>query len=209
MKKKPAKKFPHYLHHLVMFLNSDLKPPLTNLFGDLADSLGTVKTLQAELRDDVEKLLNPPPIPTDATFHSYSSTAAEYWLRIVADKIAEMDFIPSRHIERWPNPLLKNYRNPLRIGDEQFVVLDEPNMDGTRAYAYWYLDRTLRSGDFSMLRRCRSCSRYFFTQRTKKQCCSRYCNTAYQNSYRLNSGYFNDLRKKKKERERKRILRSV
>lgn len=209
MKKKPAKKYLHYLHHLVMFLNLDLKPPLTNLFGDVADSLGKVTTLQAELRDDVEKLLNPPPIPADARFHRYSSTPAEYWLRIVADKIADLDFIPYRQIERWPNPLLKNYRNPLRIGDEQFVVLDEPSMDGTRAYAYWYLDKILRSGEFSMLRRCRSCSRYFSAQRAKKQCCRRDCNTAYQNSYRLRSGYFKDLRKKKKERELKRILRSV
>jgi len=204
MKRKLDKKPTHYLHHLVMFLNDDLKAPLTNLFGDRADSLEKVKALQVELRGDVARLMNPPPRPSDAHSYADASSPAEYWLGTVVDKINGIHFIPGRFVSRWPDPLLKGYRhNVLRLGREQLVVLNVPIMDGTRDYCYWYFDEVLKSGEFSTLRRCPSCLKYFVTQRSNKQCCDRDCTTAYQNKRRLRSGYFNDYRALKRKRSRR------
>jgi hypothetical protein len=104
----------------------------------------------------------------------------------VAVKIedATVDNTPTRQVERWPQPRLKNYRKPLRLGGEQFVIWDVPDIQSSRAAVYWALDQTLISGEFSMLRCCRSCGTYFVTQRIDKQSCSRDCNTHYQNKSR-------------------------
>jgi hypothetical protein len=162
------------LHQLVSFLNAKLDAPPAYAFGEKADNLDTLRAIQLELKTDVDRLLDPPPVPP-----KYSGLSpAEYWLNHIVEKINAIDFIPGRFVTRWTHTLKKGV---LRLGVEKFWVGDYPGMDGTRDHAYWALYETLRSGDFSMLRRCPSCRKYFVTQRTIQQCCSRSCNTEYQN----------------------------
>ncbi len=64
----------------------------------------------------------------------------------------------------------------------------------------------LIDGRFSFLRNCPWCEKFFIVKNLKRRSCSRDCNTKFQNSRRLKSGYFRDRRadnKRKREKQRR------
>lgn len=199
--KQKSRKTPLYsLFRLVDFLNWNVnkEPSLRSLFD--AGWEDAAKEVLDEIRADVQRILEPPPIPPNTRVHAYATSPAEYWLRIVVDKIEAMDFLPGYHVTRWPDPLLRSARSILQLGRERFVVLHTPLPEGMRDQTYWQLGEALTSGEFSMLRRCLSCLTYFVTTRSNKTCCTRACSMTHQNKTRLARGYFKERRESKKEK---------
>jgi len=205
MKKKRRKRsWGDPLSRLVDFLNWD------------AEAEFKQTTFRDEFRDDVQKLLDPPPIPPeDLEDLTVAKTPAQYWLWNVLKKIeASMDHEDNYSWNYYPPVLLWRNSPTVRIGKERFVVEHGPIPQG-RGMTYYELGETLRSGEFSKLRRCQSekCKKYFATNRSKKQCCSRECSWDYQNRTRLNKGYWNKRRRKfktgelKKRRARRALTR--
>jgi hypothetical protein len=141
-----------------------------------------------ELRADVQKLLNPPPIPAKAR---PGRSLHEFWLRVIVKKMIGMKFNEGRVVFRSPRPPADG-GNVLRLGDEWFIVGDYPGIRGhrrerKRQTVYWLLDQALRSGEFSQVRRCGSCPRYFATTRSDRLSCSPECNVKRQNANRQSS----------------------
>jgi hypothetical protein len=86
-----------------------------------------------------------------------------------------------------------NSRNRLRLGGEWFIVADIPKLTGPqrkRHGVYWLLDKALRSGEFSQVKRCRQCSKFFASYRRKADACSPQCNRDYQNAEYQAKGKF-------------------
>jgi hypothetical protein len=155
-----------------------------------------------DLRGDVGTLLDCPPIPPKATTREMSP--AEYWLRRVAAKIVGMKFNNSR---RSVIPVPTGSR--LRLGDQWFIFAEVPDMwnAGKRGVGYFLLDRTLRSGEFSYVRRCRVCGKFFLSFREKAYACDAKCNRVYQNRRYQAEGKFMDSYRKRKENELKKARR--
>ena len=88
-----------------------------------------------------------------------------------------------------PLPIPPLNRNVLRLGNEWFLIADAPHLRGNRRerirqIAYWVLDQTLRSGDFSQVKCCGACRRYFAATRKDRLSCSPECNVRRQNAKR-------------------------
>jgi hypothetical protein len=100
------------------------------------------------------------------------------------------------------------------VSDEVFIYCDRPRITGRaskRQLAYWLLDQTLKSGDFSQVRRCRSCPKYFATTRIDRVSCGPECNVKYQNQQRQRSDngqldYFTQKRWEQREKKFNRAL---
>lgn len=141
-----------------------------------------------ELRADVQRLLEPPPIP--ARVRSKWSSPRVYWLRVILNKIEEMGFNQNRRtivpLSKYHGPgwLPTESHNRLRLGNEWFIVADVPHLAGKRQTIYWVLDEALKSGEFSQVRRCRWCGRYFTTTRSDRLTCNPKCNVKRQNAKR-------------------------
>jgi hypothetical protein len=154
----------------------------------LIANLNTADPAFDEVRADVEKLLQPPPIP--AKVRAKWNSPGAYWLRTVLNKIEEIGFDQNR---RTILPLTKYHGpewqpdqpgNQVRIGGDWFIVADVPHLAGKRQTVYWLLDQALVSGAFAQIRRCRSCSKFFATTRSDKASCSPQCTVKYQNQDR-------------------------
>jgi hypothetical protein len=169
-----------------------------------------------ELRADVRRLLNPPPIP--AKVRSTMSPAG-YWLRVIGKKIAAMMKM-STGGERsvMPMPIedrlyLSQPDRRMRLGNEAFLytpMLNPPanSRERKRWVVYWTLDQTLQSGAFSQVRICRQCLKFFTSYRRDAQACSPKCNSEYHNEKYQDQGKFMDAyfkRKKKRLNELKRL----
>jgi len=96
-------------------------------------------------------------------------------------------------------------RYAVRINGENFLITDHPESEDVRAEGYLLVYELLRSGEFSLLRRCLVCSKYFAARRANKQCCSRDCNVKYQNRRRADEDYFNIQRAKKRKSKKKKL----
>src|SRR5262245_54840007 len=111
------------------FYLKNMKPPQRIEPGRLAlqsliNYLNSVDPDFDELRSDVRKLVQPPPIPARST-----ASPTEYWLRVISKKIGAMKapFNQERFIMRRSRLSLggsKAYR--LRLGDELFVYAPSP-----------------------------------------------------------------------------------
>lgn len=204
MKRKSQKPSRLPLDQLVEYLNWDVdkNPSLQSTIDP--DWNRKAKAVQDELRADVQKLLHPPPIPADARANLFATSPGEFWLRTVVDRIDAIDFYSFFHVDRWPHLLYSSNRSVLRLGNENFIVLHVPSeSDDLGAPIYWTLGETLRSGEFSMLRRCLECSKYFITTRSNKQTHNRKCSTNYQNRIRIANGKLKEYRDKTKKRLKK------
>src|SRR5438105_872453 len=83
----------------------------------------------AELRADVQNLLDPPPIPARARS---DRSRREYWLRVIGKKVLAMKVSQGRAVMRlgdWPY-LSKPHR--LRLGNEVFIYAASPRITGNR-----------------------------------------------------------------------------
>lgn len=186
------------LNRLVEFLNWD---PITDPSIHVREKIDVAWDSKAtlvleEIKADVQNLLKPPPIPSDA--NARGNTRAEFCLREVIAKIESIVGIPVFEVLPWPKGPLSS-RVPLRLGKEKFLVAYTPVPDGMREMTYWALGETLRSGEFSMLRRCSNCSTYFSTTRSNKQTCNRRCSNRHQNSLRSENGVFQEAYVRRKD----------
>jgi hypothetical protein len=134
-----------------------------------------------ELRTDVQRLLDPPPR------ERAGRSPHELWLRVIVKKIRGMKLNERRMVMPLPIPPLN--RNVLRLGNEWFLIADAPHIRGNRRerirqIAYWILDQALRSGDFSQVKCCGACRRYFAATRKDRLSCSPECNVRRQNAKR-------------------------
>jgi hypothetical protein len=184
----------------------------------LISNLNTDDPAFDELRADVQRLLEPPPIPT--RMRSEWSSPRAYWLRVILNKIQGMGFNQSRrtivplseyHGAGWL-PLPSESRNRLRLGEEWFIVADVPifhrsRQQRKRQMVYWLLDQALKSGEFSQVRRCRTCSEFFASYRRDAQACSPDCNHEYHNQEYQRKGKFMDSYFKRKNQKLKKAKR--
>ena len=101
----------------------------------------------------------------------------------------------------------------VRLGNEAFLYTPTLNPPGNRRERkrwaiYLALDQTLQSGNFSQVRICRQCSKFFTSYRRDAQACSPKCNSEYHNEKYQREGKFMDAyrkRKKKRLREIKKL----
>ena len=169
----------------------------------------------AELRADVQGLLDPPPIPARAR-SGMDMSPSEYWLRVIGKKILAMKVSQARAVISLGDRPYRFQPYRLRLGNEVFIYSDSPRLKGARRErkcqaAYWLLDQQLKSGKFSQVRRCRSCPKYFATTRTDRVSCGPKCNVKYQNDQRQSSDngkldYFTQKRWEQREQDVKKAL---
>jgi hypothetical protein len=89
----------------------------------------------------------------------------------------------------------------LDFGDEKFVVREELYFYGGHQELYWFIRVALKTGEFSAIKKCRQCSKFFASYRRGARACSPKCNSEYHNNEGRRQGYFrtNYLLKKKKK----------
>jgi hypothetical protein len=158
----------------------------------LVANLNAADLAYVELRADVQRLLELPPIPAKARSHM---SPGEYWLLAIGKKIRAMKIGQGRRVIRLGDRPYRFQPYRLRLGSEVFIYADSPakallssnRRERGRRMAYWLLDQTLRSGEFSQVRRCRSCPKYFVTTRSDRVSCGPECNVKYQNAQRQSS----------------------
>jgi len=92
------------------------------------------------------------------------------------------------------------------LGYKWFVGLQGHEVDGTfsRDQLYSYIRDAFQIGVFDRLRICRQCKNFFVAEDDRKQFCSDEHRNEFNNAKRLRSGYFSDLRQKKRAADLKR-----
>jgi len=91
------------------------------------------------------------------------------------------------------------------LGYKWFVGLQGHEVDGTfsRDQLYSYIRDAFQIGVFDRLRICRQCKNFFVAEDDRKQFCSNEHRNDFNNSQRLKSGYFSDLRHKARAQDLK------
>lgn len=76
-----------------------------------------------------------------------------------------------------------------------------PRTAQARPFLYRLVAQVLEQGGLQDLRSCPQCHTFFVVEDPRKEFCSAQCRDTFNNKQRLESGYFFDLRHKKRERE--------
>jgi hypothetical protein len=124
-----------------------------------------------------------------------------YHLKGLLKKLNGMDLRFDRSLRRWRyvRPDTEATGRPLKIDGEKWAVVEGQWGANPRQRLYGVLDSALRDGSFSRLAICRSCQRFFVRVKEGQFCCSMPCNVDFQNSRRLDEGYFKKLRMRKRQ----------
>jgi hypothetical protein len=93
------------------------------------------------------------------------------------------------------------------LGYRWFVGLDPAGVGSLRDCVYAAIIGALESGELSRLRVCGECQKFFVQKDARQGFCSDECRIESNNRRRLESGYFSDLRHKKRERQLKKARR--
>ena len=189
---------------MIKFLNTDLNAPVStweDLFYSRERKPGLskkAKRLQAVLRRDIEAILQ--------------RQTREAGLDRLARKVERIEFAHARLVERWPPYIMVDVgASVLNFRDgEKFVWQQSVGGQALELWLYRYLDMALWTGEFTQLRICRQCSKFFTSYRRDAQACGPECNQEYHNSKGQKSGYFRrnyKQKKRKKLNEARRLLR--
>jgi len=81
-----------------------------------------------------------------------------------------------------------------------------PNL---RKALYCVIAAVLDGGLIMKLRRCDSCKKFFVSEDPRREFCSSQCRNDYNNKRRLETGYFSELRRQKRQRELAKARRLV
>jgi hypothetical protein len=89
----------------------------------------------------------------------------------------------------------------LDFRDEKFIVQEWTGGQGFKKDLYWDLDMALQTGEFTTLKKCRWCSKFFASYRRGVFSCSAKCNTKFHNDQGKKTKYFKkNYRDKKQEK---------
>jgi hypothetical protein len=146
-----------------------------------------VKKFQRKVRAEVEAALQAP---------------RQQGLRSLADEIEKMKLWRVLNIDPLARSDSRLGSYVLDFGDERFSVEELIGGDNTlEAAVYHYLDIALRTARFTLLKKCRQCSKFFASYRREVFACSPECNTKYHNAQGKKTGYFTSRYQKEKNRK--------
>lgn len=159
-----------------------------------ADVVQSYKSVQDELRTDILKILK--------------GGSVELELREVVRKIEAMGFTNYLGIWRWESKTRKwlsdhkeicSISPPFEIEGEKLFVFEAPRSTSFRKMCYWALYQSLKTGEFSRLRKCPHCAKILVPEDPKRKYCPTGCKDTYNNERRKREGYFTDLWRMKRK----------
>jgi len=142
-------------------------------------------------------------------------------LRSVVSKIEKMNLTSFLGVWRWESKtrdFLSNFPmqgfcilgDPFKVNGTRFFTFETPGDKSVREFFYWLLYQTLKSGEFSRLRKCPNCSNFYIAKDLKRKFCSAKCKDDYYNETRKKDGYFTKAwrrRRRKALNKAKRLLK--
>lgn len=161
-------KYPVFLNHLIEFLNrKDLKG-------------GDAQKFHREFKADIEAAMQPP---------------RHAGLQKLEARIYKAGLTWGVIIDPFEKPLFGNWpmETVLDFGDEKFRVQDHVGGGGSKSFKgvlYHHLYWAIREGEFPMLKKCRTCSKFFASHRRDALACSPKCNQRFHVSKLRERGYY-------------------
>ena len=208
-----GRKIPTPLQVLVAFLNQDLD----RLSGRLrweASPISAIPGAEEEFRAVQERVRN----DVLSIIESVSPTDTEANLRRVVAKLESMKVVISMGVWRWESETRRflsdlphvSLGHPFEINGVELFTFEGPTTQSLEEVSYWDLFSALRSGEFSRLRKCLRCSKFFAPKDLKRIFCSDRCKDEYHNEQRQKKGYFTEVWQKRRNRallKAKRLLK--
>jgi hypothetical protein len=164
-----------YIDILIAFLNSE-SPWEALAFSRRENKSFHAKTkiFQYKLRHEISDALTPPRTAAlKRLVHELERTDVAAWL--------DFDVAGSN-----------DEGNLLDFGDEKLRVFKKWKSKTPEQEIYSYLYLAIESGEFSLIKKCRQCPKFFVSYRHDARACSPKCNRDYHNDERKRSGYFRD-----------------
>jgi hypothetical protein len=238
-KKKPAKKtvVKSSLELLATFLNFDFDTTDIRAIKDIFRSSlafqrfpkrNRCKDIQLSLRDDVLGVIeNRKLSPEDGYKFLYDLTKKINKMSLTLEwnvMPVDYEFVGDREIDLVPiKPVeaTEKIRDYLAPGQQvatlmgcRWIISERASLikaESLKEYLYWAVIQALENGTLGQLQRCKHCNNLFVQADPRKEFCGQKCKDNFHNKKRLESGYFNKLRKQKMTRalaRAKRLLRS-
>jgi hypothetical protein len=187
-------KSPTPLQALIGFLNWDLDRLSGRLRWEAlplrAESEEQFREAQGSLRKDILSIIEPT-----------RAADMEANLRQVVAKIDGMKLVTLLGVWCWEwkgRKWLSGFSHaslgrPFEINGVKFFTVEGPRAWSFKEIFYWLLFNTLRSGEFSRLRKCLRCPKFFVAKDLKRKFCSDRCKDEYHGERRKEEGYFTKL----------------
>lgn len=182
-KRKPPRQA---LYRLADFLNAKLKR------NDLCN-------FDNEIQDEIRTLLTPVVSPVSPSHVDQCGRSLETLVR----RINRLDF--KFRWESFPAGHLRHRGKVLKVGQTSWVVEERLAVaDPSGRDIYADIASFLVSGEFSRLRLCPYCQKFFVAKQLRQKFCTHRCKDKFHNKQRLESGYFRENRHKKRKPKLKR-----
>jgi hypothetical protein len=205
-------------YHLVNFLNVDFRklPKFDRLEIELywparviSQNAKLAEQVQRELRRTLIRVTNPKKLPTKRQV-----------ARIIAGLVRKANEADYKVSWLWRvvgsekiDPVYRECRFWIRTADGEGKIersgwYVRSNISGSdiEGQIYQQVVLLLESGDLSQVRSCPVCQKFFIVEDPRREFCSEQCRNTFNNNQRLKSGYFTELRHKKRERNMRKAV---
>jgi len=194
-------KSPAPLQALIGFLNRDLDRLSGRRWWErlpVKESEEQFRAAQENLRNDILSIIEPT-----------RAADSEANLRRVVANIEGMKVVSLLGVWRWESKTKKvisdfshtglvSLGRPFQINGVEFFTFESPAAWSFEEISYWLLFNVLRNGEFSRLRKCPKCPKFFVAKDLKRRFCSDRCKDEHHGERRKEEGYFTKLWRKKR-----------
>jgi hypothetical protein len=194
---------PATLQALIGFLNLDLDRLSGRLWWEglpVKESEEQFRAAQESLRNDILSIIPPTP-----------ASEIEANLRRVVAKIEGMKVVSLLGVWRWESKTKKvisdfshtglvSLGRPFEINGVKLFTFESPEAYSFEKIFYWLLFNAFRNGEFSRLRKCLRCPKFFVPKDLKQKFCSNRCKDKHHNERRKKEGYSTKLWQDKRKR---------